>query len=353
MAIKFPSVLSVQRGTVVTDGVMRSVIPTSGGQTIKELVHVVRHGILGVLPEKNKDSINNPQRTESAKTDANANALEVSFTYRTIPATELLFDCSETAYRNVLNDFIKRFFAAGNPEFTEVCRRYARNILNGRWLWRNRMLGEVSVTAKSADQVYTSNGSTMKGFGDYTKDEIALAENVIIRGLLSVNANTPALEVVGRVDFGFTGAVEVFPSQNMVTGKPKGFARSLYKLDFPTRREMLQIINSSRADGEDSNEFMADQIDMGIAALRDQKIGNAIRTIDTWYESGDSAIPIAIEPNGASMASNEVHRQGKTGSKELLKKIDEIKPSETFNPDAAFLIALMIRGGVFSGKSED
>jgi CRISPR-associated protein Csy3 len=353
MSVKdFPSVLSIQRGTVITDGIMYEVIP---GKNAKK-VRVVRHGILGVLPEKEGNSVNNPQRTESAKTSYEATALEVRYSYRTIPAKSLLFDCSAQSYRNTMEEFIDRFFKRGNKEFDEVCRRYARNILNGRWLWRNRMLGAFSVTAKSGNLTFSSEGSTLNGFDNYTEDEISLAENVIAKGLLPLNTDTPVLDVVGRVDFGFTGAVEVFPSQNMVTGKPKGFARSLYKVNIPTRQEMFQIASTARADGEGANEFMADQIDMGIAALRDQKIGNAIRTIDTWYETGDSVRPIAIEPNGASMDTNEIHRGGKgkfgNDSKSLLKRIDEIEPKEEFNPDAAFLIALMIRGGVFSEKAE-
>lgn len=355
MSVKsFPSVLSVQRGTIVTDGIMCSVISSSGNKPESiEKVRVVRHGILGVLPEKKDESVNNPQRTESAKTSPDASGLEVRFSYRTIPSSELLFDCSDLSYRQTLDQFIEKFFQSGVPEFEEVCCRYARNILNGRWLWRNRVLGKVSVKARSGDMVFKSDGSSLKEFGNYTDDEISLAKNVIAAGLLSHSPVTPSLEVEGRIDFGFVGSVEVFPSQNMVTGKPKGFARSLYKIGMPSRREMLRISNTAHADGESANEFMSDQIDMGFAALRDQKIGNAIRTIDTWYESSDSVRAIAIEPNGACMDTNEVHRSTKNDSKTLLKKIDEIIPSVTFNPDAAFLIGLLIRGGVFSEKNKD
>lgn len=348
MSIKLPSVLSVQRGTIVSDGIMSSIILENGKTTLRR-IHVVRHGIRGTMPDKKKDSVSNPQRTESAKTAADAEGLEVAFSFRTIPAgRNLLFACSEPAYRQALEGFIARFFQPDVPEFQEVCRRYARNILNGRWLWRNRILGEVTVEAKGADEVvYRSNGSRQRDFTDYTPGETALAQDVIAAGLLGSRA--PFVHVKGRVMFGFTGQVEVFPSQNMITSKPDGFARSLYKVDAIPSRDLVRIMNTARKDGEDAGEFLADMIVMGHAALRDQKIGNAIRTIDTWYPDSDgTAIP--IEPNGASLERNEVLRTGKSAASKLLALVDEMGPGETFNPDAAFLIALLVRGGVFSEK---
>ena len=37
----------------------------------------------------------------------------------------------------------------------------------------------------------------------------------------------------------------------------------------------------------------------GVAAIHSQKIGNAIRTIDTWYEGAEELGPIAVEPYGS------------------------------------------------------
>jgi CRISPR-associated protein Csy3 len=60
-------------------------------------------------------------------------------------------------------------------------------------------------------------------------------------------------------------------------------------------------------------------------------------------------MPIPVEPNGASLETNSLHRKAvAANAKGLLTKIDEMVPSATFNPDAAYLIALIIRGGVFS-----
>lgn len=344
MSIKLPSVLSVQRGTIVSDGLLSSLFV---GKEPPEPIRVIRHGIRGI---SNKESAGpaNIQRTESAKTASQAVGLEVSFAFRTIRGRDLLFACGEELYRRALDGFIDRFFRRDVPEFEEVCRRYARNILNGRWLWRNRMLGEVSVEAicEEAKRTYVSEGSRLRDFLEYTENEKRLAEDVIATGL--VGSAAPVANITGRVLFGFAGEVEVFPSQNMVTSKPKGFARSLYKVDMIARKDLFRIMGTARNDGEDAGEFMADMIDMGRAALRDQKIGNAIRTIDTWYPDCDGT-PIPVEPNGANLEKNVLYRKNKgTGARDLLARIDEIAPSDTFNPDAAYLIALLVRGGVFS-----
>ena len=346
MSHKIPDVLSFQRGTIITDGLMSSILLNKNGEEKTAPVKVVRHGIRGVNSHPKSDNVSNIQRTESAKTHPESAGLSVTFSFKTIPAGSLMFGCSDSAFRSITDGFIDRFFACGVPEFDEVCQRYARNILNGRWLWRNRILGETHVTASVGDKKYLSNGSRLRDFDAYTEDEQGLAR-AIATGLLSSDNVSPAIKVEGRVLFGFTGEVEVFPSQNMVGNKPDGFARSLYKVDMISRRDLISIMGSANKNEASAGDFAADMIDMGRAALRDQKIGNAIRTIDTWYQDF-SGTPIPVEPNGASLDANTVFRKGDQNASALLSKMDEMHPETTFNPGAAFLIAILIRGGVFS-----
>lgn len=354
MSLKIPDVLSFQRGTIVTDGLMSSITIDKEGNEKKLPIKVIRHGIRGVNSHAKKDNFSNIQQTESAKTHSNALGLAIDFSYKTIPAKDLLFSCSDQVFRDSLNKFIDQFFTRGNQEFEEVCRRYARNILNGRWLWRNRILGEMFISVEVGTRKFTSTGSRLNDFENYTDDEIGLA-NAIATGFLSNNYLMTPLKVEGRVLFGFTGDVEVFPSQNMVGNKPKGFARSLYKVDMPSRKELQSIMNSSTKGGADAGEFMADIIEMGRAAIRDQKIGNAIRTIDTWY-SKFSGIPIPVEPNGANLEANQAFRDSKKlgdSANDIMRKMDSLVPTTEFQPEAAFLIAILIRGGVFSEKDKD
>lgn len=348
MSHKIPDVLSFQRGTIITDGLMSSIILNKNGENKTVPVKVIRHGIRGANSHPKGDNVSNIQRTETAKTHPESIGLSVIFSFKTIPAGSLMFGCSDPTFRSITDGFIDRFFVRGVPEFDEVCHRYARNILNGRWLWRNRILGETQVTASVGDKKYLSNGSRLRDFDVYTEDEQGLAR-AIATGLLSSDNASPAIKVEGRVLFGFTGEVEVFPSQNMVGNKPDGFARSLYKVEMISRWDLISIMGSANKNEASAGDFAADMIDMGRAALRDQKIGNAIRTIDTWYQDF-SGTPIPVEPNGASLDANTVFRKGNQNASALLGKMDEMHPETTFNPGAAFLIAILIRGGVFSEK---
>jgi len=122
----------------------------------------------------------------------------------------------------------------------------------------------------------------------------------------------------------------VFPSQNYLEDKPKGFARSLYCLGTPDR--------ASKTDGIRV---------MGQAALRDQKISNALRTIDTWYPDFASfGRPIPVEPNGANLEAQRFFRHGKKVSAfDLVKQLNTLDPA---SPEGLFVTASLIRGGVFS-----
>ena len=146
------------------------------------------------------------------------------------------------------------------------------------------------------------------------------------------------LDIEAQLDFGVRGALEVFPSQNYVEDKPRGFARPLYCLGAPER------IHS-----RNGMEFESTRT-MGPAALRDQKIGNALRTIDTWYPRyAEHGRPLPVEPNGASLEAQEFFRDRKTSAFEFARCLNTLDPA---SPEGMFMIASLIRGGVFSGGKE-
>lgn len=353
---KLPGVLSFQRGFVLSDGLFFNLEPSESHpqELVKaSAVRVIRHGIRGANAHTKEGKDNsNIQRTESAKTSTRAAGVLVQFFLRSLPAHELLYACTDMDYRAKLSRFIQAYFQPGVAEFEDVCLRYARNILRGSWLWRNRVLGSVSIAAQVGEHVYRETPRKLEGDlfdpASFTEDEKGLAR-AIAQGFVAPLGAAPVIAVQARIEFGFQGEVEVFPSQNMVTSKPDGFARSLYKVDMLSRSQLREILQSSRKDGNQAGEFAADMIVMGHAALRDQKIGNAIRTIDNWYEGAAPMVPIAIEPTGASLSFNQEMRGAKEQANALLKRIDEFAPTQgAYSKEAAFLIALMIRGGVFS-----
>jgi len=231
--------------------------------------------------------------------------------------------------RDSLKSFIGR--AKDAKGLDEVACRIARNIANGRWLWRNRLIAEaITVTVSTEQRAIASFNALdvpLNQFDDYSDCERVVAR-VIAAGLRG--SEVAALNVVARVEFGFRGAIEVFPSQNYIEEKPKGFARSLYRLGQPERSKP-----------EDGPRIM------GRAAIRDQKVANALRTIDTWYSGfAEHGRPIPVEPNGANLDAQRFFRDQKGSSAfDLVRRLNEVDPD---TDDGMFLITCLIRGGVYS-----
>ncbi len=360
---KLPGVLSFNRGHIVTDAEMFNDL---GGELTP--VEVIRHGIRGTQnvndgkgnasqekikkpkkAEENQESaqrgvreISNIQVTETAKLDPNAEALIVKFGVCMIDMAEGMTACV-AADRNLgekMREMVKNFIekAKTSEGLQEVARRYARNILNGRWLWRNRTLAKsIQMTVKQEGKAIATFANakdiSLYHFEEYQKAELEVAAALALQ---MQGKNLDGLEIEARLIMPMSGNIEVFPSQNYLENKPTGFARPLYKIGHPPRQK-----------GDENRDIVV----VGYAALRDQKIWNAIRTIDTWYDTEDKVeFPIAIEPLGASLGQQQFYRKGKLSSFELFKRLDEIDPD---TKEGMFCIAALDRGGVYSESDKD
>lgn len=338
---KLPGVMSIQRTVVMSDAVMNNVFDDERTSPVT----VIRHGIRGTqnLNNGHKDSeVSNIQETDTAKLDPQAKAMSVEFDVKFIDISLGLSACAPSksqdrseisAYRESLNGFIEK--AKSSQGLEEVARRYARNIANARWLWRNRVNAEhISVTVSFAGStenlVFDAFKTPLNEFGDYSTEEKILGKHI----LDGMTGNTlSGITISAEVDFGVKGAVEVYPSQNYLSDKPKGFARSLYK------HNVRRVIDKT------------DMNVVGYAALRDQKILNALRTFDTWYtDYAERKLPIAIEPNGANLDAQIFFRNNKESSAfDLFLGFDKLDPN---TKEGMFCLACLIRGGVYSGESD-
>lgn len=337
---KLPGVLSFQRGIVLTDALMFDEI---NGEL--HPLKVQRHGIRGTQNVHNgtKDEVSNIQTTDTAKMSPNASAVVARFSLRFINLKNTLFACAPgksdddqtiKELRDSVAHFVER--AQKSKGLQEVARRYARNILNGRWLWRNRVIANnIAVTVTSSDNVIGQADALkipLNSFDKYSKAEDAVAETIAanLRG-----QSNDCLTVTARVDFGMQGAMEVFCSQNYLEKPPKGFARSLYCL---------------AGDQKQREETDAIRI-MGQAAIRDQKVSNALRTFDTWYSEYEVfQTPTPVEPLGASLELQRFFRKDKKASSfDMAKRLNKIDPESN---DGMFMIACLIRGGVYSEGEE-
>lgn len=355
---KLPGSLSLQRGTLISDAAFYHLHADGKEEVLKVMYHGIR-GTQNVAGNKEKGAasgnsvareVSNIQMTESAKLLPDAKLL-VKWDLRFIDLDHILFASASKAGADKQDekDFRARFkeFVAKAKEskgINEVARRYVRNIVNGRWLWRNRSVAEHilikvsqtlehdhSQTAKSYKLIAEFNALdySLKSFDDVSEEEKKIA-NILVKGMQGDVSSGLHIEAI--VDFGM-GGIEVFPSQNYLEDKPKGFSRSLYQIN---PKPPIKQTND--------NQFL------GQAAIRDQKIGNALRTIDTWYDKflENDSKPIPIEPNGASLDAQDffrVDKKIKDSAFDILKEIRSLDPN---SDKGMFLIACLIRGGVYS-----
>ena len=340
---KLPGVNSFTRTLIITDGRFFCL----NANEVETDLPVLRHGIRGTqnINKAGDYEVSNVQVTETARTASDSTAFGVEYSLRFLPLQTSLFSCVGTdaeKLRNAFNTFAHS--AAGSDGLKEVALRFARNVLNGRWLWRNRSLGasiKISVTGDDIEiQSYDALSSSLNHFNDYSQEEKRLGE--VIAGCLAGERVT-GLKVRAIVELGFTGSVEVFPSQNYVERKPKGFARPLYK------------IGHADPVKQDRNEGLIGYNDVrktGVAALRDQKIGSALRTIDTWYSKVEEnhGKPIAVEPVGANLELMTFFRskKDKNTAFDIALRMDELDPN---SEEGMFMIASLMRGGVY-GESD-
>lgn len=279
-------------------------------------------------PAKLDAAIENPnlQTVDVAALPAEADTLKVQFTLRVLGGAGTPSACNSAAYQAKLLATVQGYVQQHG--FGELARRYAANLANGRFLWRNRA---------GAEQVEVTVEQMQNGQAAHTWSFDALALNT--RAVGAINTEAKGLDELGQaMAAGLAGSQhvllritafvrqgagqEVFPSQELILDKDSaGKSKTLYHVD-------------------------------GVAAIHSQKIGNAIRTIDTWYEGAEELGPIAVEPYGSVTTQGKAYRQPKQKldfytllDNWLLK--DQVPPVEQQH----FVMAVLIRGGVFGDAS--
>ncbi len=268
--------------------------------------------------EKLKEEITEPNLSwgDDAALPPNADTLKVSFSLRVLGGVDTPAACNKKEFQDKFAEIINAY--SNEIGFEELAKRYAYNLVNGRFLWRNRVgVQEISIHVDhdSFDEPLEFHAY------DYplketitTDDKISPLVKLIEKGL--TGEGNIFLEVDAYVKLG--NQQRVWPSQEMVMNIPKGEkSRHLFALNVDGNRT---------------------------AAIHCEKIGNAIRTIDDWQKK--SEMPIAIEAYGQVTQRGVACRSSKNDFKSLIK--DWINDKEISEDDKHFVVAMLIRGGVFS-----
>jgi CRISPR-associated protein Csy3 len=281
----------------------------------------------------------NLQTVDSCSLLPQHDTLKLSFTLKVLSGVEVPSACNNALFYESYQAAAKGYIA--EEGFTELAKRYAINIANGRFLWRNRVgvdALEIHVKVSNSEMSWTFDGTQIstQNFDNSNADIANLAAK--IADALSGKTEFLLLEVNAYAQIG--SAQDVYPSEELVLDKGNSKSK---------KSKILYHVKN-------------------VAALHSQKIGNALRTIDTWYPefSGENkqageifestklahGKPIAIEPYGAVTNLGRAFRTPK-------EKVDFFTLFDKFargtrldNKDAEhYVMAVLVRGGVF-GESE-
>ena len=269
----------------------------------------------------------NLQRVDSCALEPHQDTLKLHFTLKVLGGITEPSACNNALFKQSYRTAAKNYI--DKHGFTELATRYATNIANARFLWRNRVGAEkieVQVNARNnmVNQSWTFNALklNLREFDSKNTEINELA--ALIASVLASDDDFLLLDVNCYVQIGV--AQEVYPSEELVLDKGKG-----------EKSKILYAVNE-------------------IAAMHSQKIGNAIRTIDTWYldfaNQAQSAGPIAIEPYGAVTNLGRAYRTPKD-KQDFYTFFDAWARGEQLVrvEDEHYVMAVLVRGGVF-GESD-
>lgn len=340
--IALPSLLSFERKLEISDGLMFAGKWHDKNQQEKwTSIAIVKRqnrstqSAYGIDDEKK--TAPNPVSSDSDDTNLpiDKDTLKLSFTLRVVGNLGKPFACNKPDFAQAVNNKVKEFKASENIE--DLAFRYAYNIANGRFLWRNRVGAEkveIQMRLHGDETVFTFNAYdfSLKDFDKNKANESLKKVTEAIREGFTCDEDScfTLLKVDAFVKLG--DGQHVFPSQEMNMGEKK---KKLFQID-------------------------------GTAAMHSVKIGNAIRTIDTWYGDTmlikaegkgktetiavDVRVPIAVEPYGSVTQHGRAYRPKDNDLYTLIKSwVNDV----ALEPDQQkYVVANLIRGGVFGGDSE-
>lgn len=325
MTLTMPTVLSFDRKLEPSDAVMHSGNWSDVGKSEKwKNIELFERRNRAVKSNFKQEVLDDEEELQKQIAEANlawgddaalpfeSDTLRVCFSLRALGRINKPSACNKKDYQDKFTDIINTYISGISLD--ELASRYAYNIANGRFLWRNRVGAqevEIHIKHSSLEKTVEFNAYDYPLNKTKASDEKLSQLTRLIKKGLSDEENM-LIEVEAFVKIG--NGQRIWPSQEMVLNKSKGDkSRHLFSLD-------------------------------GSAAMHCEKIGNALRTIDDWQTGSDA--PIAIEAFGSVTQRGVAYRSSGNDFKTLITKW--INDKDISDDEKHFVIAMIIRGGVFS-----
>lgn len=150
VSVKTASVLAFERKLATSDAMMYA---GNWQSDHWQPIEIQEKAVRGTISNRLKNAISsdpakldaeiqkaNLQRVDIAALPADADTLKVVFTLRVLGNLSTPSVCNDMAYQDALQQVIDGYI--NEYGFGELARRYATNLANGRFLWRNRIGAE-------------------------------------------------------------------------------------------------------------------------------------------------------------------------------------------------------------------
>ena len=332
----FASVLSFRRQIDPTDALMYST-DWDSRHSLEDPIGLLEKAVRGTAshrvadvnakgvpidPLKIQVALSNPnlQTVDHATLPHTADTLKVRYSLKILGGTGAPDACNSDDVSKRLPEMIAEYQKEAGGFSTLGCR-YAANVANARWLWRNSSGAEaIEVVVQKIENnhvvqtwVFDAADVALGTFRNLSAEVRSLGEDF---AMSITQGGFNLYRVTGYVRLG--AGMGVYPSQCLTTGTKGegGKGKTLFQIS-------------------------------GQAAMTSQKIGNALRSIDTWH--GQDVGPLAVEPYGAVTSKAQAYRSSKKTS--FYGLFDKWLAGEDLLLDEKhFVVAVLIRGGVFGGK---
>lgn len=269
----------------------------------------------------------NPQKVEVAYLDPDANTFCVQGSVNFVPrCMELTAYHANPSQTFDLADLVRKVmqFMKDKGGMKTLAEKYASRLVDGSILFRNRFADDLRavISFQNGDAQALEFDCRAEDFGN--REGLAVLTRHIETALTDPEQAAffhPSYKLYGRINYGG----EVYPSQELVMGGGKELFR---------------------------NKIMGER---DAAGIHSQKVGNALRTIDTWYSRySEIKKALPVDPFGPDKSSAKAQRRPNEGETfyEIMAGLDQLykQLEETGEPsnDAMFFAAMMVRGGVFT-----
>ena len=357
--IKLPSVLAFEKKLAPSDGYFYGAkweeINFENTKDIrKQPLRIEIKRLRGTMSHQQKNNSNNGdklkedtklqdanlQMIENCSLNENQDTLIMHFTLKILSGLESPWVSNGKEFNILYPQIIKKYH--DKFDFYELAKRYAINIVNARHLWRNRVGAEnIKVLIKINNQEnilkFDAKKFDLKNFDYSLEGDLKILINHIANALAGVNEYEHNALILDINVFAKVGtAQDVYPSEELVLDKGNSKGKG----------EKSKILYKIKINNDDE-----------IAGMHSQKIGNALRTIDTWYPElkDNDNNPIAIEPYGSVTTLGKAFRKPKVKS-DFYSLFDNLFLGKTSfenmkDDDLHYIIAILIRGGIF-GESD-